>query len=1109
MPWFCYATASKKRSSKSKKSKRKGGRKEIERCQTFVVIVKDYVAATAHEVSVHRGQVVEMVCTKGNWVYIRGNNSLTGYVPKDYTLEVNKSDGSLTNINLPNSIESATFSENSNIAGPAPSARSINVGTLQHSGSSVTSVEVHQVNNTVVTEFRDSGEGQAAPLAQTTPSGSSQAIYEVPRCPDGAAARTVKSDENGMAPALPPRATGLPTAAEIQQSLSSHRPTSYRCPPQRHRPGNLTFSSSANQPCPQHRLRYPYGPFPPAADGSTPRCTCHISSTNPGSYASTAYMPTAPGRLPATPYTPNSISGIPERPPSTPGCSPPVWTPPSTGRRLFGSNSPLSQRHMVRPQTATTPGVPHTPGSAGLPSATPASPVVSNFASTPRTPDCSRGDMVESLPTMGNGIRISSSSSSSYSSYGRRAMARPQRSRRYSSDLQVHSTISENIIDSSMRPDTTSSSHKQYPRRRSQPCLVTNSVFSPPGVESSESGPFLQKRPTLLPVRRSSSMHEHYANHRPLGGRNSYPCTPQQHSQQHQGGANGQMQHAVSCMEAVQTGGDERILGATPTKTLVKTAEVVTTPKRTCPVGAPSARRRSRSSSNRLDSVPSIDEEPTATTHDDVFLPETRKKPVGIFRCIKTYTPKFKGEVMMQENEMVIVLDYGMAEWAWVMTANNSEGLVSKSVLVKYQPNGIGTSSHNSTATPDISVLDDNDSGRGTITKKKGDGFQAQAGNMHIGMDACTQTDPVMDTALHTTPHSASVGLSTGYSTSSVPTNESSPLSTSQRAETGRARTRRKKGGRGIEEQKGGKDENMVLLQAAATAVAKHADLQSKGQSQVPQEWFNTIDSLDERERIKPYVDSRAGSRKPSSSQLLESSSAQTAQKEASCGEAETSQMNENERGKQRRQEPSQKDENDVEKQRRPEAIGKSDNENERETQRRPEISSRSARRKEARGNAAAPSNSAVSPAKAAAAAERSGPVASQVLTTKEVVRPGTLHYHDRISGMGSVNFNNKTPTQEDATPKLGRQRSRQIGLSNVLTAVKDYTPAPNSKNCIPIKEGDVLHLQTHMHYPKGWMWVWHTTKRSFGYVPKSYVAYTYDTVRRGRPRINTVEDAV
>lgn len=147
------------------------------------------------------------------------------------------------------------------------------------------------------------------------------------------------------------------------------------------------------------------------------------------------------------------------------------------------------------------------------------------------------------------------------------------------------------------------------------------------------------------------------------------------------------------------------------------------------------------------------------------------------------------------------------------------------------------------------------------------------------------------------------------------------------------------------------------------------------------------------------------------------------------------------------------------------------------------------------------------------------------------VVKEGTVHYHDRISGTGSVNFESDSSQPNSRTPSLAgssssspqstcpRGRRRAVSAASMpmattttspnslLTAIKDYVPPANSKNCLSLRRGDVLNLQPHMHYPKGWMWVWHTRRRSFGFVPKSYVAYTFDTPRKERK--DTVEDAV
>lgn len=79
---------------------------------------------------------------------------------------------------------------------------------------------------------------------------------------------------------------------------------------------------------------------------------------------------------------------------------------------------------------------------------------------------------------------------------------------------------------------------------------------------------------------------------------------------------------------------------------------------------------------------------------------------------------------------------------------------------------------------------------------------------------------------------------------------------------------------------------------------------------------------------------------------------------------------------------------------------------------------------------------------------------------------------------------------------------------SPALTAAKDYEPPENTGGCLTLKKGDVLTPQLHMHYPKGWMWVWHSDQKRFGYVPNSSVVYTYPITRKAR-RTATVEDEV
>lgn len=956
MPWFCH-TSSKKRSNKARVGGvgRKSGRKEIERRATFVVVVENFTASRRDELSVHRGQVVEVICTKGNLVYVRDMNSSVGYVPKDHTLDIERIEGTFTNGNIGNG-QNTILSGDSNITGPALHPRLIDVSTLQRSGSSVNSVDLHRVSSVSVTEVRDEAEGQETPTSL-----SPQVIYEVPRYPDGTSVDTISKENGGIAPALPPRSACLPILAEVQSDYAhsyDHNGRQLHQPLQRHRPGSLSLSS------PSSRSRYPYGPFPPTPDN--PSSKSHTPSND-------------------RTHTPGYFA-------CSPGCSPPAWTPGATpnGYGKMRSISRTTSDNMSE--------------SAGLP----ASSASAHFIPTQGASDVS---IDATNPIVGHGFALPSSSpTSSISPYRHRARRRSRGNRRYSCDVQVHSTISENISSEAVgnhRGEQLDMS-KEVSRRLSQPCLVTDRTSTP-------SRRIPRRQTSQLPVNRSLSLcgPDSPFTHATTG-QTSYPCTPQQQQQQ-------QRKHPVlirrapSYQEAVLTTDDNRLVvsaDVTPTE-IVSKYLASNTIRSIDSEHSASRSQRSKSGSSLIDATQSIRaSEDVADISmcppDDVFLTDA-KKPVGIYRCIRMHEPTFKGEIALRKNEMVIVLDYGKGEWAWVMTSANVEGLVPNSVLVKYHSNGNGIGAE--------SVL--------------------PAGNGKFGIDVATQTEVPHNTPFHGSPRSASVGLSMGYSSSSMLTNESSPLSTSLRAPTSERR-------RGVRKEI--KDE-IILLEAAATAIGEHVKVQEKTHPCTPKEWFNTMDSLDETERIKP-----CGSHMSSLSRRVNSCSSPTQLETAAAAESSL----------------NSKDETDA--------------------------------------DTVTPSTTET----AVTTRTREVAAATGGTTTTKVVKPGTTHYHDRISGLGSVSFNNKIVSSLSPLPKPGKQpRSRQLGLSNVLTAVRNYTPPAKAKNCLTIKEGDILHLQTHMHYPKGWMWVWHTTRRSFGYVPKSYVAYTYDTIKKQRPTVETLEDDV
>ena len=341
-----------------------------------------------------------------------------------------------------------------------------------------------------------------------------------------------------------------------------------------------------------------------------------------------------------------------------------------------------------------------------------------------------------------------------------------------------------------------------------------------------------------------------------------------------------------------------------------------------------SKRRKPNSRRNRFRRQSAIDYD-----SDDVFLPNTdSKKPFGIFRCNQDHQPTIEGEVALKKNELVIVLDYGRGEWAWIITSHHIEGLVPKRILTRY------------------------DADRGANGVKKA--------------DASTQTELIVSGAVRQVASSASTGLN---SIRQVSTASNASMGTNAARQVSSASSASGPSVCGIVTPV----ETISSSQSAQTAVVAPSSALT-----VPStEWFCFTDSL-ERPSHTP---------KPST---------QVARK------------------------------------------------------RFPE----------------------------------SAPVTPISPTARQLRRQ--IANADRRKSFSSRALSS---ISQRGTP--------------VLTAAKDYDPPETSKNCLTLKKGDVLTPQSHMHYPKGWMWVWHSEQKRFGYVPNGSVAYNYPVTRNNRTA--TVEDEV
>ena len=111
-----------------------------------------------------------------------------------------------------------------------------------------------------------------------------------------------------------------------------------------------------------------------------------------------------------------------------------------------------------------------------------------------------------------------------------------------------------------------------------------------------------------------------------------------------------------------------------------------------------------------------------------------------------------------------------------------------------------------------------------------------------------------------------------------------------------------------------------------------------------------------------------------------------------------------------------------------------------------------------------------------------------------------------RFEGRCAANAVDFEPEYDTISCVSERRRVRQ---TPVLIALRDCDPPPSSKHTLVLKKGDVLHHHPQEHYPNGWMWVYHTSYKRYGYVPKSHVAYMYVVQKKPRKDESSKEESV
>ena len=1238
MPWFCHSAPKPKKKRSSHNKTRVGGKQSHHRCEesthhhnnsntlssnsgsstggdssgtgtnngrsppsSFAVVLQSFSATLPDELNVQRGQVVEVMYGEGDWSFVRNMDSSAGYVPKTYCLGLDQVKGSFNNAQAATATAAGV---------PAPRPRVINVDTLQRSGSSVTSVDVRQVNSnlggmsTTTTTTTPTTPRQSDPIDIPPPPSSpssSQAIYEVPRSPTHPTSTCATPPStttetcplegslggSQRAPSLPPRSANLPTQAEIQRQLAH---TAANSGPAHHRPAYLPGCRQGQNPFTMGMHGGPPGGgVTGGGTGGSPRSlgsSYHPHHQSPlGGNSSSPISKYAHVFSQSYPAPSQGLGHAPQQqqPPSsvaTPGSSV-VYTPFSVAQRrntCHAHQQPHPHHHLGAgsrrasgpptsnmttlvgrlgnhtpndgttaaadtPGSAGVPSVAQSPSSARTPGAPPPGAVTPGYASKPKFASSSSTPQgLSSGRWPGSAMPINTPADTASlcgprvgpplrRGRGGNGGGSFNRGRRHSTDVMVllDSAISEDsdVVSSFPSPPQTVArrghTHQPQCRRQSQPCVANVGLKNSPSPH---------RRPCRLPVRRALSMQEHHRNDRTpfsfprsamtpgggalwvggeveRGGGGAYSCA-----------RSVPIHRAPSYQEAV-IGEDERRFGVAAS---IKPSDFRDTPttssspvshKEACP---PPMRRRGGSS--RTDGYYS------ASDTDDVFLPGGAKKPYGIFQCVRQHRQSFKGEISLRKNELVIVLDRGRGHWAWAITSNNTEGLIPKSVLVQYRPDfgaGAGTGGgagewvrtdaetqtdvllcggggSSSSECPD-NLTSCKDGGAAVSCKSKSAvsckeksasrNTSASCEDVTENPTSCNvdptttatttvscKDDPAPSTpreelASHVIRRSAALLSMSSLTSTSSP--DTSPVSTTARSHRSTTGT---EGGAAADTESC--DE---VLAATGTTVST---------SSCPKEWFDTLDSVDaakvvssiESHRQDTTTTTTIATSVPLSSSLPPSDQAEPS---SAAGGANSSKKQTSPQGK-------------------PPHGGRK--------------ASGIPRRK--RGGAAT-SRPQSSQAPQGRGAADSGEGAEGKKQDLVLVRKGTAHYHDRISGLGSVSFDEGSDDHTTTPPPKGKAGGRREGQStpprhrrglglkpsSILTAVRDYAPPASAKNCLPLEKGDVLHSQPHMHYPKGWMWVWHAKRRSFGFVPKSHVAYTYDTPPRERQRTESVEDEV
>ena len=480
------------------------------------------------------------------------------------------------------------------------------------------------------------------------------------------------------------------------------------------------------------------------------------------------------------------------------------------------------------------------------------------------------------------------------------------------------------------------------------------------------------------------------------------------------------------------------------------------------------------------------DEHQSNSDGDDVFLPESNR-PVGIYQCAETYEPRFEGEIPLQRDEVVVVLEAGRGEWVLAMGSEGKEGLVLKSLLHKYRPElpedaeeeevDIGEEVHSEEMT--------------AVQESERASEAAVTGDSEIlTSSSATQTELIIDGVIHELtssapprPHPTTAGTASlvATETTSVSIQTEFTLPNWFKNNTPVATP------------------NNTLTRSSAGSCTQSQTV-TADTSPHPHQPHNSHSPGEN----SPPPRSSAPQRLLCNPRSSRSSSAAAGENNSAHHSGSTSPH------------PSRSPDTPANGVRPPNGRGlpltpasappppsvaprtPSGDRNPRALVSSPQsVPNTGEEGREATATTAQPrqrleraqcrdrettAGVGVGQGRAGTAAQVTAPRWTGTMQRHRQA----LQQHARI--INSIRFD---PDNEASSAHQSSAR-RRMQPTPIVTATRDYSPPQRARNALVLRRGEIMYAQPNVPFPHGWIWVYHTLHKKYGYVPKDHIAYMY-----------------